>query len=441
MSKRPHDVNPPPRGPSVSSSATGAATLPVSKRDFEALAALLGGRESVNRVLKKDSFNQALSQAGELYENREFIQAYERFHPVYEKVVADMQRVLARNAEFEANKVAKEQRKPLAAAKEYVERMKLNAQQVLDQFDRLLRDLKSKPLVRMHLKKAAVPTVAPPPPASAPPADEAATTTLSSANETRLDTTRVAPPEVVSGAHRYRKASYIAPEIGALYSVRDKTGGARIIQIIGKSPDGTLVQVEIIKNGMPSDQPVQLSTESLARQAAKGWCHLLILVAQGGAALTSANPPSAPSPDPNVLMRLDSQNFGRCCADIVRANIKFSTQLIKDVGDGPFRAGNYEQAFLTFEQLAVMFNAAVANSRREIADGRRALTAEKGNLSGKEIQDRTAAFTRSEQLIHTAEREFSTILEGLRMYLRAQQTNLEPAPADHRDRTPPALGG
>jgi hypothetical protein len=47
--------------------------------------------------------------------------------------------------------------------------------------------------------------------------------------------------------------------------------------------------------------------------------------------------------------------------------------------------------------------------------------ARKGNLSGKEIQERTAAFIRSEQLIHTAEREFSTILEGLRMYLRAEQ--------------------
>jgi hypothetical protein len=120
-------------------------------------------------------------------------------------------------------------------------------------------------------------------------------------------------------------------------------------------------------------------------------------------------------------MRLDIQNFGRCCGDIVRANIKFGTQLIKDVGDGPFRAGNYEQAFLTFEQLAVGFTAAVGNSRRAIADGRRALTAEKGKLSGKEIQERTAAFIRSEQLIHTAEREFSTILEGLRMHLRAQQ--------------------
>ena len=84
------------------------------------------------------------------------------------------------------------------------------------------------------------------------------------------------------------------------------------------------------------------------------------------------------------------------------------------------RTKNYEQAFLTFEQLAVGFNSAVANSRRAIADGRRALTSEKGKLSGKEIQDRTAAFVRSENLIHTAEREFATILEGLRMYLRAR---------------------
>ena len=131
--------------------------------------------------------------------------------------------------------------------------------------------------------------------------------------------------------------------------------------------------------------------------------------------------PAPAHPNPNVTMRLDIQNFGRCCADIARANIRFDTQLIKDVGDGPFRAGNYEQAFLTFEQLAVGYTSAVSASRRAIADGRRALTAEKGNLSGKEIQERTAAFIRTEQLIHTAEREFSTILEGLRMYLRAQQ--------------------
>jgi hypothetical protein len=121
------------------------------------------------------------------------------------------------------------------------------------------------------------------------------------------------------------------------------------------------------------------------------------------------------------MMRLDIQNFGRCCADIARANIKYDTQLIKDVGDGPFRAGNYEQAFLTFEQIAVGFTSAVASSRQAIAAGRRALIAEKGTMSGKEIEERKAAFIRNEQLIHTAEREFSTILEGLRTYLRAQQ--------------------
>jgi hypothetical protein len=91
------------------------------------------------------------------------------------------------------------------------------------------------------------------------------------------------------------------------------------------------------------------------------------------------------------------------------------------VGDGPFRAGNYEQAFITFEQITVGFTSAVAASRRAIADGRRALLAQKGKLSGKEIEERKAAFVRSEQLISAAERSFATILEGLRMYLRTQQ--------------------
>ncbi len=135
-------------------------------------------------------------------------------------------------------------------------------------------------------------------------------------------------------------------------------------------------------------------------------------------------------------MRLDIQNFGRCCADIARANIRFSTQLVKDVGDSSFRSGDFEQAFLMFEQLSVGFNSAVASSRRAIADGRRTLTAEKGKLSGKEIQDRSAAFTRREQLIHTAEREFSTILEGLRMYLRAQQAGSSDSPDANTDLSP-----
>ena len=79
-------------------------------------------------------------------------------------------------------------------------------------------------------------------------------------------------------------------------------------------------------------------------------------------------------------MRLDSQNFARCCGDIVRANLKFGTQAIKDVADGPFRAGNYEQAFLIFEQIAVGFNSAVANSRREISEGRRIAQLAKGQI-------------------------------------------------------------
>jgi hypothetical protein len=218
------------------------------------------------------------------------------------------------------------------------------------------------------------------------------------------------------------KATYAPPENGSTYSVRDKAKGERIIRVIAISSDGALVQVEILDEGTSSKQPVQLTVDSLARQAAKGWCSMLVPVAGNAEAVAAASKPADADSLSNVTMRLDIQNFGRCCGDIVRANIKFGTQPIKDVADGPFRAGNFEQAFLTFEQLAVGFNAAAANSRREIADGRRTLTSEKGKLSGKEIQDRTAAFIRSENLIHTAEREFATILEGLRMYLRARAT-------------------
>jgi hypothetical protein len=180
-----------------------------------------------------------------------------------------------------------------------------------------------------------------------------------------------------------------------------------------------LVHVEILDEGNPSKAPIQLAVDSLAKQATKGWCSLLVPVAEQEKILPVGSGP-ADSHFRYVTMRLDSQNFARCCGDIVRANIKFSTQAIKDVADGPFRAGNYEQAFLVFEQLAVGFNSAVANSRRAISDARHLLSAQKFKLSGKEILERTAAFVRSENLIHTAEREFSTILEGLRMYLRVQ---------------------
>lgn len=240
------------------------------------------------------------------------------------------------------------------------------------------------------------------------------------AGESQPDADAAGPLEIVIGGRRYRKAPYSPPEKYALYTVRDQAMSERIIRIAQKSPDGASVEVELIKHGRQSEQTLELSVESLTRQAAKGWCSLLLPVTENEEPSGLASEPEAPSAAPNVMMRLDTQNFGRCCADIARANIRFDTQLIKDVADGPFRAGNYEQAFRLLEQCALSFTSAVASSRRGIADGRRLLNAEKGKLSGREIQERTAAIVRSEQLIHTAEREFSTILEGLRMYLRAQ---------------------
>lgn len=385
----------------------------VGRNDYLAAAEFLESREGGQRMHKKEPQSRALRGAGELYGNREYVAAYECFKPVYDKVVHDMQRVLARNAEFEANKLAKETQRPLAVCKKNVENMKKQAEQLVSQFDRLLKDLESKPLVRVHLKKGNT--------GGAPvlqPVEEAETTRLSSADETLVHSAPPAAPELMIGEHHYRKSAYAPPEIGTMYSVRDKAGQERVIRIVGKSPDGTQVQAEIMEGATPSKRPILLPVESLARQAAKGWCSLLVSTETKRESSLGMKPPTAVDVSANVTMRLDIQNFSRCAADIARANIKFDTQLIKDIADGPFRAGNYEQAFRTFEQIAVGFTSAVGNSRRAIADGRRTLTAEKGNLSGKEIQERTAAFTRSEQLIHTAEREFSTILEGLRMYLR-----------------------
>jgi hypothetical protein len=390
----------------------GVTAKPVTTDDYRFLASLLEGR-GLQRIQKKDPSGQALRAAGGMYEDREYAAAYDCFKPVYDKIAADMQRVLTRNLEFEANKLAKERRMPLAAAKENVQKMKTYAQQVLDQLDRLRGDLESKPLVRMHLKKrdSAAPT-------DAPTEDESPPTIASGTNETRVDAA-AAPSEVLSGGQRYVKAPYSPPETGALYCVRDKVKGDRIIRIIGKRPDGAVVQVEVIRDGAPSKHPIDLAVDALASQAARGWCSLLLPIDEKREAAPKPIQRTDSDASPNALMRLDIQNFGRCCADINRANIKFDTQLIRDVGDGPFRAGHYEQAFLTFEQFAVGFTSAVAGSRRSIADGRRALNAEKGNLSGKEIQEQTAALVRHEQLINTAEREFSKILEGLRTYLRA----------------------
>ena len=386
----------------------------VSKADYVSLGNFLEGRTKVQRVYKKESHSAALRKAGELYESRDYVSAYESFKQVYDKVASDMQRVLARNLEFEANKLARELQKPVSVAKTNIQSMRAHAQQIIDEFDRLRRDLENKPLVRAHLKKGGSAIAA-----KSPPVEEATPTILNTTNETQLDANSPSPSEVEIGDKCYKKAPYSPPEVGALYAVRDKAGAERIIRVLGKSPDGTQVQVETLDARNRSTKPIQLAADALARQAAKGWCSSLLAVTDSGE--STASQPAPANPNLNVTMRLDIQNFGRCCADIARANIKFDTQLIKDVGDGPFRAGNYEQAFLTFEQLAVGYTSAVSASRRAIADGRRALTAEKGNLSGKEIQERTAAFLRTEQLIHTAEREFSTILEGLRMYLRAQQ--------------------
>lgn len=385
----------------------------MTKNDYLALANVVAGGERAQRLYKKDPHAEALREASDHYVNRQYVLAYDRLKLAYEKVVSDMQRVLARNAEFEANKIAREQHKPLAIAKETVQRLKLHAQQVIDQFDRLRQDLENKPLVRLHLKKAQGPHAT-----VSRSTDEAAPTTVASASETRVDTPIQQSSEITIGNDRYTKVPYAPPETGYLYSVRDKVSGERVIRVVRKSSDSAQVSVEILKEGRAPSQPIQISVEALARQASKGWCQRLIPDEKSAANLAEPTFSAKPNGTP---LRLDIQNFGRCCADIVRANIKFGTQLIKDVGDGPFRAGDYEHAFLTFEQLAVGFNAAVGNSRRTIADGRRTLNADKTRLSGKEIQERTAAFVRNEQLINAAEREFASILEGLRMYLRAQQ--------------------
>src|SRR5690349_20443140 len=124
---------------------------PITKNEYDFLASLLGGKENAPRVQKKNPNSEALHTTGQLYDKPAYVAAYECFKPVYDRVVADMQRVLARNVEFEANKLAKSLGKPLAAAKERVLAIRSHAQQVLDQLERLLADLESKPLVRHHL--------------------------------------------------------------------------------------------------------------------------------------------------------------------------------------------------------------------------------------------------------------------------------------------------
>jgi hypothetical protein len=406
---------------------------PVTKSDYVALATFIG-KGATQRVQKGELPDKVVREAGQLFENRDYAAAYDRLKPVYDKIVSDMQRVLARDVDLEAKRLATEMRKSVAAARTDVVNRKAHAQQVIDQLDRLRRDLEGRPMVRYHLKRLAqgggdsqsevISDTVP------PAIEEAATTAVNSANETRVEmatcgTSGGDSTAIEIDGQQYESAEYIRPRLGAMYIVRDKLQNEHVVRVIAIGPDGDALQLEVFAGGRPSKKTIQLTVDKLAKEAAKGRCNSLIPAGSADVSWTAASSNAAVRPEPEVsgaMLRLDIQNFGRCCGDIARANLKFSTQLIKDVGDGPFRAGKYEQAFLNFEQLAVGFHSAVAASRREIADGRRALTAEKGNLSGKEIQDRTAAYVRSEQLIHTAEREFSTILEGLRMYLRASQS-------------------
>src|SRR5688572_16187813 len=114
-------------------SANDAGKSAVTKNDYWFLASLLAGRDSMQRVAKKEPRGKILRTCGEMYESREYVAAYESFKPVYEKIVADMERVLARNLDFEANELAKERRISVAEARDNVQKLKAHAQQTIDQ--------------------------------------------------------------------------------------------------------------------------------------------------------------------------------------------------------------------------------------------------------------------------------------------------------------------
>jgi hypothetical protein len=390
------------------------AARAITKSDYLSLAAFLRSRAKLQRVQKRDPNGEAVQIAADHYEDREFVEAYECFKPAYDHVVTDMQRVLARNAEIEAKKLAAQQSKSLAVAKDNVQQMRAHAQQIIDQFEKLRQDLEAKPLVRLHIKNGRAM------PSDAPSLKESPPTTLHSEDDTQVNAVAIPASAVPVDSDQLIKAPYAPPEIGSLYSVRDKTKAERIIRVIAKSLDGTLVQVELLEHGQPTKKPIQLAVDSLSRQAEKGWCNLLLPVSEDAAAKPEPASEAATLVAGGPQMRIDIQNFGRCCASIVRADLKYNTQLVKDIADGPFRIGQFEKAFLMFEQLTVGFAAAVNTNRQAISEGRRKLQHDKDRLSGKEIAIRTAAFVRSEQLIFAAEREFATILEGLRMYLLAK---------------------
>jgi hypothetical protein len=406
------------QAPSGQPGGTGKSIAkPITAADYISLASFLHRREQLQRGVKREPQSEAIRTAGEQFERREYVAAYETFKPVYDRIVTDMQRVLARNSELEAKKMATQQGKALAVAKVNVQQMRAHAQQLTDQFEKLRQDLEHKPLVRLHLKKRSTTT------ADAPQAADPSTTIVNSTDETRVGAEPVAEASILVGDGRYHKAPYAPPTIGSLYTVRDKSQAERIINVISISPDGELAQVELLDQRSPKRRSLQLAVQSLAHQASKGWCHLLVPIANESEIAAKPQAPSKTNESerrPELAghtLRIDIQNFGRCCAAIAFAELKYNTQLIKDVADGSFRAGEYEKAFFTFEQLVTGFNSVVSTSRQAIANARRELIAEKGQLSGREVMDRTAALLRREQRVFAAEREFTTILEALRMYV------------------------
>jgi hypothetical protein len=138
--------------PNPANKGANSGVQAVTTNDYSSLASFLAGGEKAQRVSKRDPHGEAVRLAGKMYGNREYVPAYECFKPAHDKVVGDMQRVLARNVEFEANKLSQKQHIPLAVAKERVQNIRAHAQQVMNQFDRLMHDLESKPLVRAYIK-------------------------------------------------------------------------------------------------------------------------------------------------------------------------------------------------------------------------------------------------------------------------------------------------
>jgi len=130
------------------------AAQAVTKKDYLSLAAVFAERELFQQIHKEHSLGCALRAAAVQYEQRDYVSAYELFKPVYNRVMADVQRTLARDPNLEAAKLAKQRRHTLAVSKEKVRRSRANAQQLKDRFERLFQDLLSKSPVQAHINKA-----------------------------------------------------------------------------------------------------------------------------------------------------------------------------------------------------------------------------------------------------------------------------------------------